>query len=70
MATAPAQDRDYGRLCVAFDGDVRNYALAPEATLDDVVGIFAVTTPIDARRLRSVQITIVSELRSLFSDEA
>lgn len=61
MVSVSERQIEYGRLHVAVDGEVQQYALAPEATLADVGDIFASAPRNDPRRLLSVQITIVSE---------
>lgn len=60
-ASASAHKGEYGRLRVAYDDDVRYYALAPEATLADLGNIFVASRADEPRRLHSVQITIVTE---------
>jgi hypothetical protein len=61
MASAPMHEGEYGQLRVSFDDEVRYFALAPEATLADIGGIFATTSLADPHRLRSVQVTILTD---------
>jgi hypothetical protein len=60
MSEAPIIQCDYGQLRVAIDNGIEWFALAPDATLNDIGEIFQATAVESSRRLISVHISIVS----------
>jgi hypothetical protein len=50
----------YGKLQLVIDDDVQWFALAPDATLTDIVDMFHATAGAVPRRLLSVRISIQS----------
>jgi len=56
----------YGKLHLAIDDDVAWFALAPDATLNDIADLFHVTAEGASRRLLSVRVMIQSEPQQHF----
>lgn len=59
----------YGKLQLAIDDNVEWFALAPDATLDDIADLFHATAGAIPRRLLSIRVTIQSAPQQHFSGD-